>query len=92
MSNIIFNFSFYTVNEYDESCEDFSKIEKVIILDYSKPKLILFCLINLITVFLFSLIIVWYPELKLYFIYSKVSFKEGKFVGIFGSGKINIFS
>lgn len=79
------------INEYDESCEEFSRIEKVYILNYSKPKLILFALFNIITVFLINLFIVWYPKLKLYFIYSKVQVKDGQFVGIFGSGKLTFF-
>jgi len=50
---------------------------------------------NLITAFLINLFIVWYPRLKMVFIYSKTTIKNGKFVGIYGLGKIkeiNIFN
>jgi len=86
------NFPLFKINEYDESCEEFSKIEKVIILKYSKSKLILFAFLNIFTAFLINLILVWYPHLKLYLIFSNANVNEGQFVGIYGSGKINIFS
>lgn len=79
------------VKEYDQSCEDFSKIEKIIIINYSKPKLILFALINFFTAFIINLIVIWYPELQFYFIYSEADVNEGEFVAIYGSGMNNIF-
>ncbi len=79
------------VKEYDESCEDFSKIEKVIILNYSTQKLIIFLIINFFTAFLINLIVIWYPELQFYFIYSEADVNEGDFVAIYGSGKITFF-
>lgn len=84
--------SVFEVKEYDESCEDFSKIEKVIILKYSIPKLILFLLINFFTAFIINLIVIWYPELQFYFIYSEADINEGEFAAIYGSGKITFLS
>lgn len=80
------NFSVFYVNDYDESCEEFSKIEKLEIINYSPMKIILFLLLNLLTAFLINLFIVWYPKLKMVFIYSKTSMNKGKFVGIYGIG------
>lgn len=80
------------VKQYDESCEDFSKIEKVIVLNYCKKKLILFLMINVFTAFLINLLIIWYPELKFYFIYTEADIKDGKFIAIYGLGKNNIFT
>jgi hypothetical protein len=83
--------SVFEVKEYDENCEDFSKIEKVILLNYSKPKLILFFMINILTAFFINLLVIWYPELRFYFIYSEAGVNEGDFVAIYGLGKNNIF-
>jgi len=81
----------FEVKEYDESCEDFSKIEKVIVVNYSKPKLILFLLVNFLTAFTINLFVIWYPKMKFYFIYSEADINEGEFVAIYGSGNITFF-
>jgi hypothetical protein len=81
-------FSEFRVENYDDLCEYFSKIEKVICLRNSVPKILLLILLNFFTAFIINLFIVWCPSLKLMFIYSKCSQQEAKFVGIHGSGKI----
>ena len=78
----------FIVEDYDEVCEEFSKIQEIISIRYSKPKIILFCFLNLFTAFLISLVIVWFPKLKILFLYNQCSIYEAKFVGIFGTGKI----
>ncbi len=84
------NFSVFNVKEYDESCEEYSKIEKILILNYSIPKLILFVFLNIITAFLINFLIIWYPKLKLFFYYSIVEVSKGRFVGIYALGNINM--
>lgn len=79
--------SSYCIKDYDDSCEDHSKIEKAIILDYSILKLVLFSLLNIITCFSINLLVVWYPQFKLYFFYKKTNINDGKFVGVYGLGK-----
>ncbi len=81
-------FSEFRVEDYDELCEDFSKIDKVVCLKYSYFKIFCFCLLNLLTAFIINLFIVWYPFLKLNFVYSSCSLKDAKFVGVYGRGNI----
>lgn len=47
----------------------------------------LLVILNILTVFIIDLLIVWYPKLKLYLIYSEASLKNGKYVGIYGTDK-----
>ena len=84
-------FSEFRVENYDDLCEDFSKIKKIICLKYSYAKITALIFFNLLTAFLINLFIVWFPSLKLNFIYSKCPQREATFVGIYGLGKNNKF-
>ena len=83
----IIYYSIFRVEEYDETCEEFSKIEKLVSLDYSTFKIVLFVFLNLLTVGLINLFLLWYPTSKLIFLYSNVPLSKAKFVGIYGNGK-----
>jgi hypothetical protein len=67
-------------------CEEIAKIEKLIPLRYSMPKLTLLVLFNIITAFIIDLLIVWFPSLKLLLIYSQCSIEEAEFIAIYGRG------
>ncbi len=69
-------------------CEDFSKIDKIVSINYSTIKISFFVLLNILTAFIINLVIVWYPKLKLIFLYSESPLSKAKYVGIFGAGKI----
>ena len=75
----------YTVTEYDEMCEEYSRISKVVPLAYSPCKITLLAFLNIITAFIISLFIVWFPNLKLAFIYSHVPLSKATFVAIYGT-------
>lgn len=77
--------STFIIAQYDEMCEDFSKIEKIICLKYDYFKIAFFLLINCFTFFFINLLLLWYPILKIRFIYSVCSLKDASFIGIFGS-------
>ena len=83
----------YTVTEYDEMCEDHSRIESVLPLSYSWWKISLLIFLNLITAFIIDLVIVWFPSLKLIFIYSHVPLSKAKFLAVYGTDKsLNIIN
>lgn len=74
------------INEYDECCEEFSKIEKIQFIKYSPIKIVFFVIMNFFTAFLINLLIIWYPKLKMVFLYSQTNCKNAKFVQIYGKG------
>jgi hypothetical protein len=76
----------YKVEDYDEMCEEYSKITEIIPLRYSTFRIIVFCILNLLSAFLISLLLVWFPKLKIIFLYIKCTLSKAKFVGIFGTG------
>ena len=75
---------YYHVSEYDNLCGDYAKIEKIIPIRYNYPFLILYILLNIITLGIFSFFLVWFPSLKLLFIYKRCILSEGKFIAIYG--------
>ncbi len=85
----LFNFSEFHIENYDDLCEDFSKIEKIFCLRYSSLKVSFLILLNLLTAFIINLFIVWYPSLKLFLIYKICDISKAEFVGIYGSGNYN---
>jgi hypothetical protein len=79
-------YSEFKVQDYDEMCEEFSKIEKIVPLQYSVIKIIFFGFLNIITAFFITLFLVWFPKLQSYFLYETCKLKNAKFVGIYGTG------
>lgn len=78
----------YIVEEYDDMCEEISKIEKLIPLKYDKMRLAILVILNILSVFIINLFIVWFPSLKLLFIYSICSIEEAEFIAVYGRGII----
>ena len=77
----------YTITSYDEHCEEYSRIEKIVPLRKSNCKFTLLIILNVCTVCLIDLFIMWFPTIKLYLIYSVCELKDATFVGIYGSDK-----
>ena len=75
----------YTITKYDETCEEHSRIHYIIPLKHSTPKLILFIFLNIITVGLINLIIVWFPSLKQLLLYSATSLPSATHLNIFAT-------
>ena len=71
-------------------CEEISKIEKIVPIEINRIKIVMLFFLNLITCFLISLFIVWYPKLKLIFIYSVAKLEKAKLLAIYGKGNIFI--
>ena len=81
-----------TLNKYelnvaynDPMCEDHAKIEKIIPITYSCPKISLFIFLNFCTAFIISLCVIWFPKLRLYFFYKTVNIKSARFVAVTGT-------
>ena len=79
---------YYEINDYDEICDDISKIEMIVCLDYNKFKIFILILLNLMTAFIINLFLVWFPKLQLYLLYSKVKLQDARFIGVYGKGNI----
>lgn len=77
----------YTIMSYDDHCEEYSRIEKIIPLKKSTCKFTLLIILNVCTVCLIDLFLMWFPTLKLYLIYSVTDLKEATYVGIYGMDK-----
>lgn len=77
----------FYIEKYDSICEEHAKIERIITLGYSPGKIFLFILCNLITGFLINLFLVWFPKLKMIFIYKIVPLSDAKFIGVYGLDK-----
>jgi cation-transporting ATPase 13A2 len=75
----------FIIAQYDEVCEDFSKIDKLECLEYDRFKIALFIFLNIITIFSISLLVIWYPKLKLYFFYSIAPLNRASLIGVYGS-------
>lgn len=78
----------FIIAQYDEMCEDFSKIDKLVSINYSKIKIAFYVLLNIITLFTINLFVIWFPTLKFYFLFSKAKLRDAKYVGIYGNDHI----
>ena len=74
----------YHVSRYDELCGNYAKIEKLIPIKTYIPIYIFYILINIITFGIFSFFFVWFPTLKLIFIYKQTSLSDAKYIAIYG--------
>ena len=75
----------YRVTSYDPMCEDHAQIERVVPIAYSCFKLFIFIILTIITAGIFILVVIWFPKLQFYFIYSIVPIDQAKKVAIYGT-------
>ena len=73
------------VDNYDEMCEEHTKIIKVQSLSYSQIGIFFLIILSILTCFLIDLLLIWFPKLKLYLIYKKVILKDAQFIVIYGT-------
>jgi cation-transporting ATPase 13A3/4/5 len=66
-------------------CEPSSKIEKIIGLRVSNYKVLIFILLNFLTLFFINLLVIWYQKLKMKLIYEKCGVNEATHFGILGT-------
>ena len=74
----------FTVSSYADVCEDYSMIKKIIPISYSYIKIFFFSILSILSLFIFNLLIVWFPRLKLIFIYAQVPLQNASFVAVIG--------
>ena len=75
----------YRVSSYDPMCEEHAQIERIIPVTYSCFKFAIFIFLSIITGSLFVFLIIWFPKLKFYFMYSIVPIDQAKKVAIYGT-------
>ena len=74
----------FTVSSYADICEDYSMIKIIIPISYSYIKLFFFSILSILSFFIFNLLIVWFPRLKLIFLYAQVPLQDASFVAVIG--------
>ena len=77
----------YTVLKYLDNCEEHNQISFIIPLIKSKPKFILYIILNILTVGLINLFIAWFPKLVLYIYYKVTDLEEATHLGVFSKEK-----
>ena len=77
----------YKVSFYDEICEDYSMIKEIIPISYSYLKIFFFFFLSICTLFIINFLTIWFPILKLIFIYKKTTLKNASFVCVIGVDK-----
>ena len=73
----------YEILKYNENCEEHNQISYILPLVRSTPKFILFIFLNICTVGLINLVVVWFPKLDLYIYYSVTYLNQATHFGIF---------
>ena len=73
----------YEVLKYNENCEEHNQISYILPLVRSTPKFILFIFLNICTVGLINLVVVWFPKIVLYIYYSVSYLNDATHFGIF---------
>ena len=73
----------YEVLKYDENCEEHNQISYILPLVRSTPKFILFIFLNICTVGIINLVVVWFPKIVLYIYYNVTYLNKATHFGIF---------
>ena len=73
----------YEVTKYNENCEDHNQISYILPLVRSTPKFILFIFLNICTVGIINLVVVWFPKIVLYIYYNVTYLNKATHFGIF---------
>jgi len=75
----------YYISQYDDMCEDYAKIEKLLPVKINYPLFIIYIFLNIITLGIFSLFFIWFPSLKLIFIYKPCVLSQAKYIAVYGN-------
>ena len=79
------------VRNYSNKCENHLQIKKVIPIKKNILKFILYILLNIISIGIINLILIWFPNLNLYLYYSETIIEDAELLAIFGKqGKMQI--
>jgi len=73
----------YEVLKYNENCEEHNQISYILPLVRSTPKFILFIFLNICTVGIINLVVVWFPKIVLYIYYNVTYLNKATHFGIF---------
>ena len=76
------NTNIFTVSNYDENCEEHFKINSIVPIKINNCKLAFLIFLNIITLGIINLFIVWFPSLKLKLIYSQTNLEKANYVFI----------
>ena len=73
----------YEILKYNENCEEHNQIAYVLPLVRSTPKFILFIFLNICTVGIINLVMIWFPKTTLYIYYNVTDLNQATHFGIF---------
>ena len=73
----------YRIANYNFNCEEYNQIAFIILLARTKPKLILFIILNICILGIINLFVAWFPKLILYIYYSYTELPKTTHLGIF---------
>ena len=77
----------FFVKDYDDSCEEFSKISKILSLRKNSFKYCIFIIFSIFTLGILNIIVSWFPILKTYLIYSVCELEKATHFGLLGGDK-----
>jgi cation-transporting ATPase 13A2 len=77
----------FKVEEYDETCPEFLKIESIICLKLLQSKVFVYFFLNIFTLFVISLIFRWFPELEIKLIYNICKINECTHLAVYGKNR-----
>ena len=83
--NKVININEYRVSYYDPMCEDHFQIERVFPIKYNYLKLFILFVLSILTGTLINLIIMWFPQLKFYLMYSIVPIEKANKIAVYGT-------
>ena len=79
------------VRNHSNKCENHLQIKKIIPIKKNILKYIFYIFLNIITIGIINLVLIWFPNLNLYLYYSETIIEDAEFFAIFGNqGKMQI--
>ena len=79
-----FNNKIYYINKYSNNSEKHTHIKKIIPLNITPFKRVLYIFLNIITCGIINLFMNWFPSLKIYLRYNVTNLLKAKYLGIYG--------
>ena len=85
------NCNVYYVSKYSENSEDYTHIKKIIPLEMTMVKRIIYYILNILTCGIVNLFMKWFPTIKRLIRYSETTLFDATYLGIYGmDGEMNI--
>jgi hypothetical protein len=80
------NQSEFCIDGFDDKCEEHFRIDRIVFIKLNGWKIFLYVILNILTMFIINLFIIWFPKLRLNLLYTTSTYTDSDLIVIYCRG------